>query len=193
MRLLEVFVSCVDSVPLGFTGRKLCGGIAIADFSVLANRNRTIYIIHITNCLCKAIAIAASAQRETKRILGVVILYIRRLLFLQVVVIDAKYWRIAKLIDLFKHNFSHAGVDATDQSFSPIPLPIWNLYLCGRLGTKPKVMGSLMVIATIRAGYNCKVKINFSQTLHALKNISFLKHVCNEMSTISKQNTCPFR
>ena len=41
-RLLGVFVSCVDSVLLRFTGRKLCGGIPIADFSVLASRNRTI-------------------------------------------------------------------------------------------------------------------------------------------------------
>ena len=46
---------------------------------------------------------------------------------------------------------------------------------------------------SIRAGYNCKVKVNFSQTLHAPKPIFFLKYVCNEMSVISKQNTSPFR
>jgi len=40
--LLEV----VDYIPLGSIGRKLCGGIQIADFSVLASENITNYTMH---------------------------------------------------------------------------------------------------------------------------------------------------
>lgn len=41
--LLEVFVSCVNYVPLGSIGRELCGGIRIADLVLASERNNELH------------------------------------------------------------------------------------------------------------------------------------------------------
>lgn len=93
-------------------------------------------------------------------------------------VIDAKTEELRNWSICSIKNFSHAGMDALHQSFSSLPLSISILYLSD--STKTNWGHKQLVIASIRAGYNCKVKINFSQTLHAPKTISFLnKYVSN--------------